>query len=97
MLESIVYEADATRYDILVAFVDNPESNFDQQYVVTLVNFGECYFDTELNFIGQIIMNKSSQLSGIDAQNIQNAIASRFEGVRQVKFDQSLKMLNGVN
>lgn len=38
-VQSIVYEADATRYEILVSIVNNPESDYDTQFVVSLINF----------------------------------------------------------
>lgn len=92
-----MYDADATRYEIMVSFVNHRESDYDQQFVVTLVNFGECYFDTDLNFIGQIVLDKSKRLGGIDAKNIQNAIAERFEGVNRVEFDHVSRTLKSVN
>src|SRR5690606_31057073 len=86
--ESIGYESDATRYEILISGVNNQESEYDQQFVVSLINFDECYFDSDLRFIGDIILDKSKRLGGIDAQNIQNAIAERFPNVaNKVKFD----------
>lgn len=93
-VESIVYEADATRYEILVSFINNKDSNYDQQYVVTLVNFGECYFDTELRFISSAILSKSKTLGGLDAKNIHNALAERFPSeLDEVEFDQLSRVL----
>lgn len=93
-VQSIVYEADATRYEILVSIVNNPESDYDTQFVVSLINFDQCYFDFGLDYIGQIILDKSKKLGGIDAQNIQNAIAERFPySAKKVKFDHITRRL----
>jgi hypothetical protein len=83
----IVHEADATRYEIHVAQIDNPSSNYDTQYLVSLINFGECFFESDLSFIAEVILRKSSIFSSVDAVNIQDAIADHIEGVRRVKFD----------
>ena len=85
--QHIVYEADATKYEISVAFISNPKSNYDYQYVVSLVNFGECFFESDLNFIAEVILRKSQIFSSTDAVNIQNAIAENWDGVRKVRFD----------
>lgn len=93
-VQSIVYEADATRYDILISIVNNPDSDYDTQFVLSLVNFGECYFDSGLDSFGDIILNNSKTLGGIDAQNIQNAIAERFPySAKKVKFDHITRRL----
>jgi hypothetical protein len=74
--EHIVYEADATRYEINVSFITNKKSDYDYQYVVSLVNFGECFFETDLNFIAEAIMRtRGTTFSISDACNIQNGIA----------------------
>ena len=84
---SIFYEADATRYDMLVSRVDNKDSDYDSQYCVSLINFGECFFDTDLSFIAEAIVKSSKVLSPVDAVNIQNAIAKQVYGVEFVEFD----------
>lgn len=88
---SIVYEADGTRYEILVTTIENPESDYYKQYLISLINFGECYFDSDLRFIKHAILNKSKTLSGIDIQNINNALASRFNYIEKVKYDDKSK------
>lgn len=90
-MEYIVYDANATRYEVSVIFVDDKDSDYDQQYVVSVVNFGECFFDTDLNFIAEAIMKKSKKLRALDAKNIQNAIAGRFDWVKSVEFDHASK------
>jgi hypothetical protein len=89
----IVYEASATRYEINVSFIQNKDSDYDYQYVVSLVNFGECFFETDLNFIGEAILRSSRQFGGIDAMNIQNAIAEQFPNVKFVEFDHNTRRL----
>lgn len=81
----IVHDESATRYEIAVMYVDNYKSDYDYQYVVSLVNFGECFFDSDLNFIAQAIMQKTGVFSITDAINIQNGIAKEFEHVQRVK------------
>lgn len=88
---SIVYEADGTRYEILVTTIENPESDYYKQYLISLINFGECYFDSDLRFIKYAILNKSKTLSGIDIQNINNALASHFNYIEKVKYDDKSK------
>lgn len=61
------------------------------QYLVSLINFGECYFDSDLRFIKHTTLNKSKTLSGIDIQNINNALASRFGYIEKVKYDDESK------
>lgn len=95
-MEYIVYKSDATLYEISVVFVDDKNSDYDQQYVVSLVNFGECFFDSDLNFIGEAILRSSKLFGGIDARNIQNAIAGRLDWVKRVDFDHATRRLINV-
>lgn len=81
----IVFDEDNTRYEISVMFINNPKSDYDYQYVVSLVNFGECFFESDLNFIAEAIYKKSKIFSITDAINIQNGIAEEFDNVRKVK------------
>lgn len=83
----IVFHADGATYEISVVFVNNPKSDYDYQYVVSLIDYGECFFDSDLNFIAEVILRKSRLLTATDAINIQNAIAEHLEGIRRVKFD----------
>jgi hypothetical protein len=71
----IVYEADATRYEISVMFIENKKSDYDCQYLVSVVNFGECFFESDLNFIAEAIWDRTNLFSITDACNIQNGIA----------------------
>lgn len=88
----IIHEANATRYEIVVNYVDNKDSDYDTQFVVSLVNFGECFFESCLNHIATAIVRKSNILSPLDARNIQNAIAeSNLFNVSKVKFDENSK------
>jgi hypothetical protein len=91
--EHIVYEASATRYEINVSYILKKESDYDYQYVVSLVNFGECFFDSDLNFIGEVVLRTSRVFGGIDAMNIQNAIAEVFNNVNFVEFDHNTRRL----
>lgn len=88
---STIYKADETWYEILVTTIKNPESDYYTQYLVSLINFGECYFDSDLRFIKHITLNKSKTLSGIDIQNINNSLASRFDYIEKVKYDDESK------
>ena len=81
----IIYDADATRYEILVMSIFNKDSYYDYQFVVSLVNFGECFFDSDLNFIAEAIYQKSNIFSITDACNIQNGIAEVIPHVSKVK------------
>lgn len=93
-VQSIVYKADSTTYEIIVSIVNNPSSNYDKQFVLSLINFGECFFDSELDSFGDIILRNSKTLGGIDAQNIHNAIAERFPySAKKVKFDHITRTL----
>lgn len=81
----IVYDADATRYEISVMSIFNKNSDYDYQFVVSLVNFGECFFESDLNFIAEVIYEKSNIFSITDACNIQNGIAEVIPHVSKVK------------
>lgn len=81
----IVYEADETRYEISVMSIFNEDSDYDHQFVVSLVNFGECFFESDLNFIAEAIEDKSNVFSITDACNIQNGIAEVIPHVSKVK------------
>lgn len=83
----IVYEADATRYEIAVMYINNPTSDYHTQYVVSLTNFGECFFESDLDFLAEAIIKKSERLSVVDAVNIQNGIAMYDSETRKVSFD----------
>jgi hypothetical protein len=88
--QHIVYEADATRYEISVMEIRNPNSDYDYQFVVSLVNFGKCFFESNLNFIAEaIFQSKEKYFSSTDCVNIQNGIAQSIRGidVREVEFD----------
>ena len=87
--QHIVYEADATRYEISVMEIRNPKSDYDYQFVVSLVNFGKCFFESNLNFIAEAVYHKNDLFAPIDCVNIQNAIAQHIRGieVREVEFD----------
>ena len=90
----IVHEADATRYEINVAYIDNKESDYDTQFSVSLVNFGECFFESDLNFIAEAILKTSgTRFSSTDAVNIQNGIAKHFDRVNVVEFDYSTRRI----
>jgi len=91
--EHIVYDKNGTRYEIAVSLINSIDSDYDKQYLISLVNFNECYSDTQLNSIGQTILDTSKNLGGIDAQNIQNAIYERFDYPVRVKFDHSVRAL----
>jgi hypothetical protein len=84
-----MYEADATRYEISVMEIRNPKSDYDYQFVVSLVNFGKCFFESNLNFIAETIFHKNNYFSPTDCVNIQNAIAKHIKGVKvkEVEFD----------
>lgn len=84
--EHIVYEADAIRYDILVTYLNNKHSDYYTQYCVSLVNFGECFFESDLSHIAQAILQTSGTFSLTDAKNIQNAIAEHIPNVRKVSW-----------
>jgi hypothetical protein len=95
--EHIVYEADATRYEINVSFIGNKKSDYDYQYVVSLVNFGECFFESDLSFIAEVIYKNSGRFSSRDAVNIQNALADiEGLGVRKVRFDYDYRRFEAV-
>jgi hypothetical protein len=90
--EHIVYEADATRYEINVSFILNSKSDYDYQFLVSLVNFGECFFESDLNFIAEVIHKNSGRFSSTDAVNIQNALSEIPDlGVRKVRFDRDYR------
>lgn len=85
--QHIVYEASGTKYEISVSLINNKDSNFNCQYLVSLVNYGECFFESDLNFIGEAIIRSSNIFGGIDAMNIQNAIADKLSFVKPVVFN----------
>jgi len=93
--QHIVYEEDATRYEINVSFVLNKDSDFDYHFVVSIVNFGECFFESDLNFIGEAIYRKSKIFSSTDAVNIQNGIAKHIEGVnvREIRYNKDFGVI----
>lgn len=91
--QHIVSEVSSTLYEINVAYIDNKKSDYDTQYVVSLVNFGECFFESDLNFIGEAIMKSSKIFGGVDAMNIQNAIAKHVTNVDMVEFELDTRKL----
>jgi hypothetical protein len=96
--QHIVAEANATRYEINVSFIENKASDYDYQYVVSLVNFGECFFESDLNFIAEVIHRNSKVFSSTDAVNIQNALHYYYHGanVRKVRFDSDYRRIEAV-
>lgn len=90
MNNHIVYDNNATRYDIVVTELDNFHSDYYTQFCVAIVNFGECFFTSDLDFIAEsIFKTKNTNLTVTDAINIQNAIAEsrKYFGVDKLVFN----------
>lgn len=79
--------ASATRYDIFVNKVEDEKSRDYGRFVVSVLNFGECYVVNSLRKVGSEIYYASKNgASTTDCANIQNLIASCFEGVEEVEY-----------
>lgn len=79
--------ASSTRYDIFVNKVEDEKSKDYGKYVVTVLNFRECFILNSLRKVGSEIFYASKNgASTMDCANIQNLIASGFEGVEEVEY-----------
>ena len=86
-MKFIVRKVEGVTYEIAIGFIENKDSDYDQQYIVSVLNYGECFFESDLRFIAEAIKGSSRVLSVTDAINIQNAVAEEIDWVTEVKFD----------
>ncbi|MGN4724066.1 hypothetical protein ACTFR8_23825 [Bacillus cereus group sp. MYBK15-3] len=83
----IVGEASATRYEIMVNKIEDEGSYNNGMFVVSLVNFGECFVMKSLRKVGEeIFYNSKRKFGTVDCANIQNIIASKFDGVEEIEY-----------
>ncbi|MFV1457210.1 hypothetical protein, partial [Bacillus mycoides] len=80
-------DASATRYEMFVNKVEDEKSRDYGKFVVTVLNFGECFVLNSLRNVGTDIYYKSKNgASTMDCANIQNIVASKFDGVEETEY-----------
>ncbi|MEC0031173.1 hypothetical protein CON01_01025 [Bacillus thuringiensis] len=81
-------EKSATRYEIGVMKVDNENCPQHGRYIVSLLNFRECFEITDLKNTANTIFYKSKIFGKMDCVNIQNTIAENMENVPTIKIEE---------
>ncbi|PDZ55799.1 hypothetical protein CON15_19865 [Bacillus cereus] len=81
-------EKSGTRYEIGVMKIDNENCPQHGRYIISLLNFGECFELIDLQNTAHHIFYKSKIFGKVDCINIQNTIAENMENVPTIKIEE---------